>query len=670
MSTTAPVATNGKSANGNGKAATNGRAAPARKAAATLLDRVGGEGAVAAVVDGLYERLLADHELARYFEGVNLPFLKKHLHAFLVSVMSGQTYAGRPMADAHARLDITEEAFAATAGHLQDTLESLGVPTPEVEEIMTLAASLAPEIIAESTGISGAVYQSMVDGAPTNIMFADRDFVIRYMNPSSLNTLRTLEQHLPMPADEVVGSSLDVFHKDPSYQRGILADQANLPRRAQINVGPEILDLLVSPMRDAEGTYVGAMATWEVITEKVMLDQEISRITSMVENAPINMMFADRDLNITYMNPASLETLRTLQSALPVPADQVVGSSLDVFHKNPSYQRGILSDPSQLPRRADIRLGEETLDLLVSAITDSEGNYIGAMATWEVITEKLQLEAEKERSTQAMRTLLHQIGEHATSLSSASEELSVTATQMSAGAEETSAQAGVVSEASERVASNVESVASGVEEMSASISEIARNTTEAAQVGSEAVAVAEETNQIVGKLGDSSVEIGQVVKLITSIAQQTNLLALNATIEAARAGEAGKGFAVVANEVKELAKETAKATEDISAKIEAIQGDTTGAVGAIGRIAQTVGRVNEIQNTIATAVEEQTATTREIGRSVNEAAEGATNINANIAGVATAAGTTAAGAAETQRAAAELSRLASELQQLVTQFNG
>jgi methyl-accepting chemotaxis protein len=168
----------------------------------------------------------------------------------------------------------------------------------------------------------------------------------------------------------------------------------------------------------------------------------------------------------------------------------------------------------------------------------------------------------------------------------------------------------------------------------------------------------------------ASVEIGQVVKLITSIAQQTNLLALNATIEAARAGEAGKGFAVVANEVKELAKETAKATEDISAKIEAIQCDTTGAVGAIGRIAQTVGRVNEIQNTIATAVEEQTATTREIGRSVNEAAEGSTNINSNIAGVATAAGTTAAGAAETQRAAAELSRLASELQQLVTQFNG
>jgi len=182
------------------------------------------------------------------------------------------------------------------------------------------------------------------------------------------------------------------------------------------------------------------------------------------------------------------------------------------------------------------------------------------------------------------------------------------------------------------------------------------------------VKVAETTNSIVGKLGESSADIGKVVKVITSIAQQTNLLALNATIEAARAGEAGKGFAVVANEVKELAKETAKATEDISQKIEAIQGDTKGAVEAIAEITTVINQLNDISGTIASAVEEQTATTNEIGRNVTEAAQGSGEIAQNITGVAAAAESTSSGATDTQKAASELARMASELQQLVGQF--
>ena len=179
---------------------------------------------------------------------------------------------------------------------------------------------------------------------------------------------------------------------------------------------------------------------------------------------------------------------------------------------------------------------------------------------------------------------------------------------------------------------------------------------------------AAETSEAVDRLGQASAEIGDILRTITAIAEQTNLLALNATIEAARAGEAGKGFAVVANEVKELAKQTDKATEDISRKIEAIQGDTKGAVEAIAQIGKIINQINDLQNTIASAVEEQTATTGEISRNVTEAAKGSNEIARNITGVAQAARSTTEGASNTKSSADELSRIALDLQKLVAQF--
>jgi methyl-accepting chemotaxis protein len=266
------------------------------------------------------------------------------------------------------------------------------------------------------------------------------------------------------------------------------------------------------------------------------------------------------------------------------------------------------------------------------------------------------------------KALLATVNLSANSLAAAAEELTASGHTMSATAEETSTQANVVSAASEQVSRNVATVATGTEEMTASIREIACNAAEASRVAVHAVQVAESTNRTVSKLGDSSAEIGKVIKVITSIAQQTNLLALNATIEAARAGEAGKGFAVVANEVKELAKETAAATEDISQKIEAIQTDTTGAVMAIREISQIIDKIAEIQTTIASAVEEQTATTNEMGRNVTEAAMGSAEIAQNITGVAQAAIATSQGAADSLRASRELARMAVELQTMVGKF--
>lgn len=267
-----------------------------------------------------------------------------------------------------------------------------------------------------------------------------------------------------------------------------------------------------------------------------------------------------------------------------------------------------------------------------------------------------------------LRKSLGSIGASAVNLAAASEELTTVSHQMSANAEETSAQARVVSSATTQVSQNLQTVATGSEEMGASIKEIAKNATEAARVATSAVKVAETATNTVSKLGESSTEIGQVIKVITSIAQQTNLLALNATIEAARAGEAGKGFAVVANEVKELAKETAKATEDISRKIEAIQSDTKSAVEAIASISGVINQINDISNTIATAVEEQNATTNEMSRNVSEAAHGSGEITSNIAGVAQAAESTSHGAADTQKAAQQLVETSAELRRLVERF--
>jgi PAS domain S-box-containing protein len=270
--------------------------------------------------------------------------------------------------------------------------------------------------------------------------------------------------------------------------------------------------------------------------------------------------------------------------------------------------------------------------------------------------------------TESLRASMRSITENAQSLSTAAEELTATSQQMSANAEETSAQANVVSTNAEQVNKNLQTVATGTEEMSASIKEIAKNAHESAKVATAAVKVAEDTNQIVTKLGASSTEIGQVIKVITSIAQQTNLLALNATIEAARAGEAGKGFAVVANEVKELAKQTAKATEDISRKIEAIQSDTKGAVSAIGQISAVIKQVNDISNTIATAVEEQNATTNEMARNVGEAARGSGEITNNISGVADAAKSTTHGANDSLKASQALAQMSTGLRELVARF--
>jgi methyl-accepting chemotaxis protein len=289
-------------------------------------------------------------------------------------------------------------------------------------------------------------------------------------------------------------------------------------------------------------------------------------------------------------------------------------------------------------------------------------------AQWDAKDEVGRMAASFGRAQAATREAVQALATNASALTTVSQGLAGASGQIGASAHEASSQATIVAAAAEQVSANVQTVSAGAEEMGASIREIAHNANEAAKVAAQAVEVAAATTGTVSKLGESSTEIADVVKVITSIAEQTNLLALNATIEAARAGDAGKGFAVVATEVKELAQETARATEDISRRVEAIQGDTAGAVEAIAEISAIIGRINDYQLTIASAVEEQSATTNEMNRNVAEAATGAGEIAQNITGVATATGSTLGSVTEAQAASEGLAQMSGELQELVRRF--
>ena len=324
-------------------------------------------------------------------------------------------------------------------------------------------------------------------------------------------------------------------------------------------------------------------------------------------------------------------------------------SSLVVYVVLQSVKRPLASLQNTILEMADSKLN-------TSVENTNLNNEIGEMA----------------KAIQVLQTNLQQsfkaIGANSTSVASSSEELAAVSMQMSSNAEETSAQAKVVADAADRMSSNTQMVATGIEEMSASIREISLSTVQASTVANQAVDVAKSTNETMSKLGKSTMEIGNVLKVISSIAEQTNLLALNATIEAARAGELGKGFAVVANEVKELARQTAKATEEIGGSISVMQADAKGALTSIEEITAIINKMNEISGIIASAVEEQAATTAEINRNVSEAATGSTEIAKNIKSVADAAKSTTEGASNSQQAASDLSKIAVDLEGAVAKF--
>jgi methyl-accepting chemotaxis protein len=382
-------------------------------------------------------------------------------------------------------------------------------------------------------------------------------------------------------------------------------------------------------------------------------------LNRMIDGMPINVLMCDPvEARIIYANQTSIDTLRPLEGLLPCKAEDLIGQCIDIFHKNPSHQRKLLADPGNLPHRAKIRLGEEILDLRVSAVMGGNGDYLGPMVTWSLVTKQEELADNFESGVMSI----------VETVTSAAKQMQSAAQAMTANANSTREESQSVAAAAEQASTNVQTVAAATEELSSTIQEVGRQVTQSTEIATSAVKEAEATNANFEELAKASATIGDVINLINDIASQTNLLALNATIEAARAGEAGKGFAVVASEVKSLATQTAKATDDIANQISQMQAATESSVRAIKGIGDTITEISDITTAIAVSVEDQDVATREISSNIQQAASGTKEVSASIVNVTNAATETGTAAAEVLAGAQSLSEQSETLKEQVGTF--
>lgn len=468
-----------------------------------------------------------------------------------------------------------------------------------------------------------------LDHASASVLVADEKADIVYMNKAAEALFGAAESelsnHIPgFRADTIIGSNIDIFHAEPRHTRAIVE---TLQDRHVVDakVGRLTLRLVINPVFDEDGQRRGFITEWFDRTEELDNDRKVRDLVDAATRGELDCRIDAEGIDGSYGR------LVAGMNQMMQTNEQVISDMQRVFG---ALAAGDLTETIQT-------------------------EYLGAYD---------RLKRDANQTVVQLTDIIGKTKQGATVLSESSARLKRTSEELGNTAEQASDHANVSTEAARRVMLNVDSVVDATNALNGSVGMISRNVAEAVNVAGEAVELAQSTDAQVRNLTVSSGDIGNVIKVITSIAEQTNLLALNATIEAARAGESGKGFAVVANEVKELAKETAKATEEIASKISAIQSDSDSAVEAIGNIRKIIETISQYQNTISESVQEQSEITSRISMNSNDAASGNQEITRTSEQVIQGSRSTLSGVNEVKGSTEELAGMAVELAELVARF--